>query len=90
MRKVGKSKESKVVNNSLLNDPCIDQTSPWEYSHILVEFTLAILKPDVEAYHDDIEGIIHEKGFSIIHVCFEKFWILLFYEVVALKLTYIF
>ena len=65
-----KSKKSKlnVAESSTLDDACIDKTDDWKYPHILVETTLAILKPDVEEHHDDIESHILEKGFNIIHV----------------------
>lgn len=72
MKKEVKSKEAALADTTLLDDACVDRTNAWEYPHIYVEVTLAILKPDVEAYHDDIESIILEKGFTIIDVSFNS------------------
>ena len=55
-------------NSVRLHEKCQDEVYEWKEPHILVELTLAILKPDVVEYHDEIEDIITRYGFSIIDV----------------------
>lgn len=57
-------------NSVRIREKCQDEVYEWKEPHILVELTLAILKPDVVEHHDEIEDIISRYGFSIIDVSY--------------------
>lgn len=52
-----------------------DQSSLMDFSKhtIFVERTLAIVKPDAVQKANEIESIVLENGFTILHVCFYFF-----------------